>query len=81
MSKEPLTQLRDLLFCTLTADNMLWLAGELTGRAKKAKQSPFTFADALPMIKESEKNRNTDEYFTTDEVFSEYQQYLQMETV
>ena len=57
MSTATLTNLRDYLYGTLSPANMLWLATELTKRAKKDEEErlrPYTMEEINAMIAQSE---------------------------
>ena len=72
MSTSTLTNLRDYLYGTLTPANMLWLATELTERARKEENEqlrPYTMEEIDDMLDEAEAAFEAGEYLTQDEVF------------
>ena len=72
MSTSTLTNLRDYLYGTLTPANMLWLATELTERARKEENEqlrPYTMEEIDDMLDEAEAAFEAGEYLTEDEVF------------
>ena len=72
MSTSTLTNLRDYLYGTLTPANMLWLATELTERARKEENEqlrPYTIEEIDDMLDEAEAAFEAGEYLTQDEVF------------
>ena len=58
MSTATLSNLRDYLYGTLTPDNMLWLATQLTEHAKKKEQEqslkPYTMEELRARIAQAE---------------------------
>ena len=71
-STSTLTNLRDYLYGTLTPANMLWLATELTERARKEENEqlrPYTMEEIDDMLDEAEAAFEAGEYLTQDEVF------------
>ena len=71
MSTSTLTNLRDYLYGTLTPANMLWLATELTERARKEENEqlrPYTMEEIDDMLDEAEAAFEAGEYLTQDEV-------------
>ena len=56
MSTATLKNLRDYLYGTLTADNMYWLAAELTEYAKKEEEQlrPYTMEEINAMLDQAE---------------------------
>ena len=72
MSTATLTNLRDYLYDTLTPANMLWLASELSERAKmeeNKKSRPYTMKEIDEMLDEAEAAFEAGDYLTNDEVF------------
>jgi hypothetical protein len=72
MSTATLTNLRDYLYGTLTPANMLWLAAELTERAKREEGNrlqPYTMEEIDNMLDEAEAAFEAGDYLTQDEVF------------
>lgn len=72
MSTTELTGLRDYLYSTLTPENMLWLATELTEYAKKEQSErlrPYTMREIDTMLNDAEAAFEAGEYLTNDEVF------------
>ena len=75
MSKENLINLRNYLYGTLDADDMLWLADELKRRLQKKENiKPYTREELYAMIEESERQYANGEYFSTEEVLSEIEE-------
>ena len=56
MSTATLTGLRDYLYVTMSADDMLWLGTQLTEQAKKTKGDlkPYTMEEINSMLDEAE---------------------------
>ena len=83
MSKENLINLRNYLYGTLDADDMLWLADELKRRVQKKENiKPYTREELYAMIEESERQYANGEYFSTEEVLSEIEkEELELEAV
>ena len=83
MSKENLINLRNYLYGTLDADDMLWLADELKRRVQKKENiKPYTREELYAMIEESERQYANGEYFSTEEVLSEIEEEeLKLEAV
>ncbi len=72
MSTSELTGLRDYLYRTLSPDNMLWLASELTNYAKRDESNclrPYTMKEIDAMLNEAETAFEAGEYLKNDEVF------------
>ena len=72
MCTSTLTNLREYLYGTLTPANMLWLATELTERARKEENEqlrPYTMEEIDDMLDEAEAAFEAGEYLTQDEVF------------
>ena len=73
MSTATLTNLRDYLTGTLSPDNMIWLATQLTEYAKKEEQSrkPYTIEEIRAMIDQSERDIDEGRIYDFDEAMDE----------
>ena len=73
MSTSTLTNLRDYLTGTLSPDNMIWLATQLTEYAKKEEQSrkPYTIEEIRAMIVQSERDIAEGRIYDFDEAMDE----------
>lgn len=73
MSTATLEGLRDYLYGTLSRNNMLWLATQLTEYANKQADSlsdPLTMEEIDAMLDEVERDFEKGEYLTHDDVFN-----------
>ena len=72
MSRVTLTNLRDYLYGTLTADDMMWLAEELKRYVCNAERlKPYTIEELHARIAKSEQDFSEGRYLTSEELFSE----------
>ncbi|MBO4800318.1 MAG: hypothetical protein J5545_00375 [Bacteroidaceae bacterium] len=79
MSITTLSSLRDYLYGTLTPENMLWLATQLTERAKRVEDEqlkPFTMHEIDEMLDEAEAAFEAGDYLTNDEVFHRHKEVV-----
>ena len=74
MSLETLTSLRDYLYSTLSAENMLWLAGQLESYVKSVEKDIYTKEDIYNIIKEGEKQISEGKFKTTEQVYLSYKE-------
>lgn len=71
MSTATLSGLRDYLYGTLSADDMIWLVEELTGYIRKENElKPYTMEELDARIDKSERDASEGRFKTHEEVFA-----------
>ena len=77
MSTATLLGLRDYLYGTLSADDMVWLVQELTDYVRKdGVQRPYTTEELHERIAKAERDFAEGRYYTDDEVFRDLDEDL-----
>lgn len=82
MSTTALNGLRDYLTGTLSPDNMIWLATQLTEFAKKQQEPPFrryTMDEINAMLDEAEADIAAGRVLSEEEVMREWEEELERE--
>ena len=82
MSTTALNGLRDYLTGTLSPDNMIWLATQLTEYAKKQEEPPFqryTMDEINAMLDEAEADIAAGRVLSEEEVMREWEEELERE--
>ena len=71
MSTATLTNLRDYLYGTMSAEDMIWLVEELTGYIRKGEElKPYTMEELDARIDKSERDAAEGRFRTHEEVFA-----------
>lgn len=78
MSTATLIGLRDYLYGTLSADDMVWLVEELKAYVRKdGKPKPYTVEELHDRIAKAERDFAEGRYLTDDEVFSDLDELVE----
>ena len=79
MSITALTNLRDYLFSALSPSNLIWLGNQLTeyGNKQETKNlKPFTMDEIYGMLNDAQRQLESGETLTDDEVWKKYENEL-----
>lgn len=82
MSTATLTSLRDYLYGTMSANDMMWLVEELSSHLRmESDLKPYTLEELNARIDESERDAAEGRYRTHEEVFANIKREEMLEAV